>query len=115
MSRLDRDTPPESELFLARLRREYAPPPRDAVRRAAFMRGIETRTQLRRLWVWPPVLTATAAAALGLWMMLPAVPAVQSAANSHALVAMALADDEPSQADDLLPDEYVNIAEALEL
>jgi len=107
--------PPDDEL-IGRLREVYAPPRRDARQRAAFARAVEARVRRRRVWMMgPPLLAATAAAALALWIMTPVQPVVPSPVHGNALLAMALAEGEPAYADDLLPDEYVDMAEALEL
>ncbi|MEO8603323.1 MAG: hypothetical protein ABI629_12175 [bacterium] len=115
MSQLDPTLPPDAERFVARLRADYAPPPRDALQHAAFTRAVQRRVRRRTVWVWPPLLAATAATALALWMVLPGQPTPPSVSHGHALLALALTDDDPTNADDILPADYVDIAEALEL
>lgn len=121
--------------FIRRLAAHYAPPPLSAARRARFDRALEERLAgTSRRFLWLPA-GALASAALILWFAFPPLFAPRptlpenldgrsSAAGSRMLQAtspstlLALAYDRleaERETNAGLPDEYIALAEALEL
>ena len=103
------------DALIARLRSAYAPPPRDALQRAAFTRQVMQRLPGTRRWTWQPLAAAAAAACLALWLGFTGAPAPRAdAADGATLLALAL-DDAPAHHDDeFLPDDYALLASDLD-
>jgi hypothetical protein len=111
---------PEDATLVRMVAKSYAPPPRDARRRAAFDAALESRLARER-WRFVPWLAATAvagAAAALVFVQLPAtsqdgVARISADAESETAFVLALAGDDGGDFERSLPAEYQAIASML--
>lgn len=111
----------EDEQLVRVIAEAYVPAPMSRARQVAFRRGVETRLDWRTRFLPLPVfaIAATATLALVLWFGLPR----SDTADGGAAVARRVAQDPTLYAfvdvdadtDEFLPDDYLVLANALEL
>lgn len=110
---------PEDEALIERFRRHFAPPQRTAAQRVMLRNAIEAQLHRPRLPTWVSIATATCAAAVALWLVLPQrsgiLPKPAPTTSGDVLAAYALEGDSPSEIDDLLPPDYAAMQSILEL
>lgn len=110
---------PGDEALIEQFRRHYAPPRRTATERLTMRNALEARLHRPRVPSWLSIATATCAAALALWLVLPersaSTPKTAAAMSGDVLAAYALDGDTASEIDDLLPPDYAAMQSILEL
>lgn len=118
------DLRPEDRIWIERIERELRPEPMDARRALAFRRELEerlARRDARRRVAWPTLVTATAAAALALWLVRPSDPTPNGVGGDSTGLAAVDSFVDPDAAsgelgavEEYLPGDYLLLADLLD-